>query len=429
MQCRNCGVNLVRGFTFCLECGMPVPPEMLKESGLPPRNIDGAGAKDYEIPEAVPVEESAEEFTGDVQPQLQGLSEESSGEDLAPQYQGGDSGVGGKDLKPQLVGFGDEVAGKALKAQYIGGNDEVGEGEGVKANVFNTSVGDDSVEEKLVFCPNCGMHMQRDPIKCEICRMALQDLPSPPLMSNGIPLFNQDEEMFDNLVGGFGASSSKPKENIESIEMGSGIPDASVDADFEKRLNNFASDVFSIDDTDLAMLESSLKEENAADVLPIVGEQTADMNEFASGNRGPAPITPPPVAVESVAAEPTAVESVTAETVTTETIAAEPVVAESVTAETIAAEPVVAKSVTTKTVAAESVAPKPVTAEPVVPKPIAPPPPAPQSVSPIEPDFSVDDRVFRPVKTRSKVKVAIIIAAVAVVAAAAVVWFLFGSKG
>lgn len=306
MQCKCCGVNLVRGFTFCLECGSPVPPEMLEESGLPLRNVDGAGAQAHEIPDAVPTEERHEEFSGDIQPQLQGLSEETSGEDLKPQYQGGDLNVGGKDLKPQLVGLGDEVAGEALKAQYIGGVDEVGEGEGVSANVFHSSVGDDSIEEKLVFCPNCGMHMQHDPIKCEKCGMTLRELPSSPSTSNGIPLFNQDDDLFGSGLGGVGEISGEDAALIENFEKGGlgGIPEMSgVDVDFERQLNGLSSEIASAPETESENLNafSLYDTEPLEDVHPLVEEHTADMNAYVSENKGSEFVGPPPVAPQSVA--------------------------------------------------------------------------------------------------------------------------------
>ncbi len=40
MVCQNCGKELVRGYSFCMECGSPVPPEALEEAGMPPRTGD-----------------------------------------------------------------------------------------------------------------------------------------------------------------------------------------------------------------------------------------------------------------------------------------------------------------------------------------------------------------------------------------------------
>lgn len=219
MQCKNCGTNLVRGFSFCLECGLPVPPEMLEESGLPQRNIDtgpdeayapnnseGASAASFAAP-------SSDEEQGDLKPQLQGGGEEDRGTALKPQLQGGDTGTGGKALKPKLVGVDTGASGRDLKAGYIGGgDDERGTGERVRAVLQDSSSTEgDSTTEKLVFCPNCGMRMQHNPNICDVCGMLLGNKPSNvPTASNGMPLFNTDGDPFaaaNALGGGFGGLS------------------------------------------------------------------------------------------------------------------------------------------------------------------------------------------------------------------------------
>lgn len=219
MQCKNCGSNLVRGFSFCLDCGLPVPPEMLEESGLPQRNIDtgpdeayapnnseGASAASFAAP-------SSDEEQGDLKPQLQGGGEEDRGAALKPQLQGSDTGTGGKALKPKLMGVGMEDAGRDLKAGYIGGgDDERGTGEHVRAVLQDSSsAAGDATTEKLVFCPNCGMHMQHNPNICDVCGMLLGNKPSNvPTASNGMPLFNTDGDPFaaaNALGGGFGGLS------------------------------------------------------------------------------------------------------------------------------------------------------------------------------------------------------------------------------
>lgn len=213
MQCKQCGNNLVRGFTFCLECGMAVPDEMLEESGLPPRNIDsgpktrGVGEsaeRDEEAP-AMPDFAPEPEQQGDLKPRYIG-GEEAQGKALEPQFIGGDAGVGGRDLKPKLMGLDEETSGKALKPQYIGGGDsDSGRGEQVKAALRDNSSDSDSAAEKLVFCPNCGMHMQRDPNICDICGMLLGSKPTNvPTTSTGMPLFNTDGDAFSGGFGGIG---------------------------------------------------------------------------------------------------------------------------------------------------------------------------------------------------------------------------------
>lgn len=208
MQCKNCGANLVRGFSFCLDCGMPVPPEALEESGLPQRNIDSGPQEPAETPSlAESKSEAAEpENTGDVKPQIQGRVEENSGADLKPQYLGGDAGIGGKALKPKLIGVGEESAGSALKAKPIGGTEQSTGGADVRAAMQSSSAdAADSSVEKLVFCPNCGMRMQHNGSICDKCGMALGSKPNnAPAPSKGVPLFNNDADPFGGQFGGFG---------------------------------------------------------------------------------------------------------------------------------------------------------------------------------------------------------------------------------
>ena len=209
MQCRNCGTNLVRGFSFCLECGLPVPDELLEESGLPQRNIDSGPQENNNAP--APVQAGAashaeNEEQGDLKPQLHG-GDHDRGAELKPQFNGGDTGVGGKELKPRLIGLGEESSGKDLKPKYIGDNyDEKGKPEHqVQVVLQETSSEGDTIHEKLVFCPNCGMHMQHNPHVCEICGMLLGNKPTNvPTTTAGIPLFNTDGDLFSSGSGGLG---------------------------------------------------------------------------------------------------------------------------------------------------------------------------------------------------------------------------------
>lgn len=233
MQCKNCGTNLVRGFSFCLECGLPVPDEMLEESGLPQRNIDSGPQESYSqnAPERAESAAFAEtEEPGDLKPQLQGGGEEDRGAALKPQLVGGDAGIGGKDLKPKLMGLGEETSGNALKPKYVGGgDDDRGTGEQVKVVLQETSSETDNVVEKLVFCPNCGMRMQHNPNICDICGMLLGNKPTNvPKTSSGVPLFNTDGDVF---AGGFGAGGFGG--------FGSGVEELSDDD--ASRVDNFIS--------------------------------------------------------------------------------------------------------------------------------------------------------------------------------------------
>lgn len=239
MKCKNCGVDLVRGFSFCMECGLPVPPEALEESGLPQRNIDSgvqeafggenggapSAGSEYARPEqsahsAQPVRE--EEIT-ELKPVLQGGSDFTQGEALKPKLQGGSDYTQGKALKPQYIGgLTDEDAGEALKAKYVGGNtddDGAGKGADVKAVLREGSADENSDTEKLTFCPNCGMHMQKSSSRCEICGMALGNKPSVPKTSSGIPLFNTESDSFVGFGGfeGFGGLSDEDAARIDSF--------------------------------------------------------------------------------------------------------------------------------------------------------------------------------------------------------------------
>ena len=73
MFCENCGKKLIRGYSFCMECGTPVPPEVLEEGGLPGRS-DEKPENAPEIASAdVNSEESKAEERGDVQASMPGI--------------------------------------------------------------------------------------------------------------------------------------------------------------------------------------------------------------------------------------------------------------------------------------------------------------------------------------------------------------------
>lgn len=210
MQCKNCGANLVRGFSFCLDCGMPVPPEALEESGLPLRNIDSGPQEPAEAPKlSEAAADASPEIAGDVKPQMQGITEENPGTDLKPKYLGGDAGIGGRDLKPKLIEIGEESSGTALKAKPIGGTEQAVGGAAVHAAMQGSSSdAEDNTSEKLVFCPNCGMRMQHNGTVCNKCGMALGSKPNSVPASSGVPLFNNDADAFGGQLGGFGGELS-----------------------------------------------------------------------------------------------------------------------------------------------------------------------------------------------------------------------------
>lgn len=202
---------------------MPVPSEMLTESGLPPRNIDSGVQEELPaVPDAAEPEPDLQE-QGDLQPHYIG-DERDAGDALKPQLQGGDAAVNGKDLKPQFIGNTDNETGKDLKPKYIGGEDHMTEsGENVRAVMQeSSSSGNDGGVEKLVFCPNCGMRMQHDPTKCEACGMPLGNKPSVPTTQSGIPLFNTDSDPFGEGLGGgpggFGGAGGLSDEDVSRID-------------------------------------------------------------------------------------------------------------------------------------------------------------------------------------------------------------------
>lgn len=270
MRCKQCGTNLVRGFSFCLECGLPVPPEMLEESGLPQRNTDGGAQDDSQTP-SQPTEDAELETISEIQPQLQG-GEQNAGADLKPQLQGGEGEISGQALKPQFIGSGDEDSGEALKPKLVGGEYDAGSGEKVRAVLRETSSSSDDSSEKLVFCPNCGTRMQHDPNKCEKCGMALGNRPNAPeSASSGIPLFNTDSDSFgpggfvdfNNDIGGAGGISESDAERIDNFVNGA----AGVDPMF-----NSESLDFKVQPTpsDFAQLTEQLANFSAGAAMPSI---------------------------------------------------------------------------------------------------------------------------------------------------------------
>ena len=269
MQCKICGSNLVRGFTFCLECGTPVPPEMLEESGLPDRNID-RGPQEIEPPKISKYTEGqqTEDQVGDLRPQLIG-DDQDRGEELQPQLVGGDIFEQGQALKPKLMGLGEDEAGEALKPKLIGGEEQTGSGEKVRAAMQNSSddVSDTAVE-KLIFCPNCGMHMQHNLNKCEICGMTLGNKPNNvPTTSSGIPLFNTEPDPFSgtgglgNFTGGFGSISDEDVARIDNFANGNPDP-----------MFNSGSSAFNVQATpnDFAHLTEQLANFSTAAGMPTI---------------------------------------------------------------------------------------------------------------------------------------------------------------
>ena len=209
-----------------------MPSDMLEESGLPDRGMD-RGPQEIAPPDTSKSAEAVQtdEHTGDLQPRLIG-GDQDRGEALKPQLKGSDEYEQGQALKPKLIGPGEEEAGEALKPRLIGGEEQAGSGQKVKATLQNSSADvSDTAVEKLIFCPNCGMHMQRSPNKCEICGMVLVNKPNNvPTTSSGMPLFNTEPDSFsgtgglENFTGGFGSISGMDAAPINNVTNGNTDP-------------------------------------------------------------------------------------------------------------------------------------------------------------------------------------------------------------
>ena len=265
MQCKNCGSNLIKGFSFCIDCGSPVPPEFLEESGLPTRNTDDGTQNSYASLDQSSQNEQTDEITGDLKPQLQG-NENNDVAVLKPNLHGGETFDAGSALKPTLIGNTAEEAGKALKPKIIGSDDEAGGGSKVKAAMQDTSVSNsDNSTDKLIFCPNCGMHMQKNPFICEICGMPIDNKQNTaPTTAGGIPLFNTDTNPFGNPfgMGGFNGNDNSfngfPDNGIPQINN---IADSNSVSMFNNNENMFNSEPSS---SDLATLTEQLANFSAA---------------------------------------------------------------------------------------------------------------------------------------------------------------------
>ena len=192
MYCENCGKKLIRGYSFCMECGAPVPPEVLEEGGLPGRSGEQSEEKPENAVEnaeaAVNSEESKAEESGDVQESMPGI-------------------------------------------QPIGGNDE----------------------GTLVFCPNCGMRMQHNKEVCEKCGMKIGNKPanSVPLINNnpmdldgsfgGFGGFSDsDINQLNSFMGG-GMPSAYGNENAADNLFGTNSYSASDIEALNRQMSNFSA--------------------------------------------------------------------------------------------------------------------------------------------------------------------------------------------
>ena len=175
-----------------MECGTPVPPEVLEEGGLPGRSGEQSEEKPENAVEnaeaAVNSEESKAEESGDVQESMPGI-------------------------------------------QPIGGNDE----------------------GTLVFCPNCGMRMQHNKEVCEKCGMKIGNKPanSVPLINNnpmdldgsfgGFGGFSDsDINQLNSFMGG-GMPSAYGNENAADNLFGTNSYSASDIEALNRQMSNFSA--------------------------------------------------------------------------------------------------------------------------------------------------------------------------------------------
>ncbi|GEM_PF-5257934 len=205
MVCVNCGKKLIRGYAFCMECGSPVPPGVLEEGGMPGRTDDEGRPK----PEA----------------------------DSVPASENKD---GGEKTENTVS----EVRLSMPGIEPLGG---------------------DESSETLVFCPNCGMHMQSDSYRCNQCGMKLGEKPkSVPMSAGGVPLMNIDP--IGGIGGGLDGISESDIEQITSFMSGTGnIPIFAVEDNSTPDL--FGSDISA---NDFAALSEQLANFSAANEMPSI---------------------------------------------------------------------------------------------------------------------------------------------------------------
>ncbi len=217
MVCVNCGKNLIRGYAFCMECGSPVPHEVLEEGGMPGRTDDEGRPK----PEA----------------------------DSVPASEKKDGG----EKKENTVS---EVRSSMPGIEPLGGNES---------------------SETLVFCPNCGMHMQSDPYRCNKCGMKLGEKPkNVPMSAGGVPLMNIDPIGGSiGIGGGLDGISESDIEQITGFMSGTGnIPIFAVEDNSTPDL--FGSDISA---NDFAALSEQLANFSAANEMPGIEAIDAPKHE------------------------------------------------------------------------------------------------------------------------------------------------------
>lgn len=212
MVCQNCGKELVRGYSFCMECGTPVPPEALEEAGMPPRTGDHAE-----------------------NPREKSPARKSDSTGTAPS-----SGM--PDISPLSAGNNDDSSG------------------------HNTDSG-----KSLVFCKNCGTVMQSNPYTCEKCGEPLAGnsggIPlfrNPDLLSEGMEDIGEDMDLSEML--GIDGSPLDDEMDDEAAKMFGNPVELDSFSDEEEIENQFSR-------ADLEMLNMQMSKysKSTSSEMPMVG--------------------------------------------------------------------------------------------------------------------------------------------------------------
>lgn len=213
MVCQNCGKSLVRGYSFCMECGSPVPPEALEEAGMPPRTGDHV-----ENPRENPSKPTSD-------------SEGTTGASGTAQASGGMP-----DISPLSAGDNDDS--------------------------------EDSTEKSLVFCKNCGTVMQSNPYTCEKCGEPLAGghggIPlfrDPDLLSEGMEDIGEDMNLSEMLgVDGSPLDDEMDAEAAKMFGIGS-----------ETHSNIDSGSQFSAADLEMLNMQMSKYSQSTSSEMPMVG--------------------------------------------------------------------------------------------------------------------------------------------------------------
>ncbi|MDE7398426.1 MAG: hypothetical protein K2N06_02755 [Oscillospiraceae bacterium] len=207
MVCQNCGKSLVRGYSFCMECGSPVPPEALEEAGMPPRTGDHAENPHEKSPK--PTADST------------GTTRASGGM---------------PDISPLSAGDNDDS--------------EV------------------SSEKSLVFCKNCGTVMQSNPYTCEKCGEPLAGGPGgiplfrdPDLLSERMEDIGEDMNLSEML--GVDGSPLDDEIDAEAAKM------FGVGSETHSNINSGSQ--FSAADLEMLNMQMSKYSQSTSSEMPMVG--------------------------------------------------------------------------------------------------------------------------------------------------------------